>query len=191
MPRREQSSPLRARFARCDAVDGFCSWIGGWDERSPAAEPFTSARLAHRQAQARKPEHLSAGRGQVLGPTGQRMVLGWWAFLESHSTRSDLVVSDPPRRLKGPAGVDAWVNGDLRRVRPAPLLDVTRLRQTGALTRPHSTGLDSYPAVRSHRARTAVAGGGNRAGESPANRFFWRWSVRDSNPRPPTCKPIR
>ena len=42
---------------------------------------------------------------------------------------------------------------DLRRARPAPLLDVTRLRQTGAVTRPHSTGLDSYR----RSARTALA----------------------------------
>jgi hypothetical protein len=55
------------------------------------------------------------------------------------------------------------VNGDLRRERPAPQLDLTRLRQTAAVTRPHSTGLDSHSWVRSHRARTAVAGGGNRS----------------------------
>jgi hypothetical protein len=72
-----------------------------------------------------------------------------------------------------------------------PLLDVTRLRQTDAVTRPHSPGLDSHLRVRSHRAGTAVADGGNRAQRSPANGIFRRWSVRDSNPRPPTCKAIR
>jgi hypothetical protein len=43
---------------------------------------------------------------------------------------------------------------DLRRVRPAPLLDVTRRRQTAAVTRPQSTGLTAIGgplAPRSHR----------------------------------------
>jgi hypothetical protein len=74
----------------------------------------------------------------------------------------------------------------------APIFDVTRLRSTNA---PDSTSLDwardKLSAVRSHRARTAVADRANRAEESPANGVFRRWSVRDSNPRPPTCKPTR
>jgi hypothetical protein len=61
---------------------------------------------------------------------------------------------------------------ELRRVRPAPLLDVTRLRQTGGLTRPHSTGLDSHSRVRSHRARTAVADAETEWRKVPANERF-------------------
>ncbi len=42
--------------------------------------------------------------------------------------------------------------------------------------------------VRSHRARTAVADVDTERRKAPANE---RWSVQDSNPRPPTCKAAR
>jgi hypothetical protein len=107
---------------------------------------------------------------------------------------------------------------DLRRVRPTPLLDVTRLRQTGALPRSHSTRLDSRSAARSRAATRPRRTGRPSArrttrppfegplaprshrccrcwrpsrGKSCKLHLFVRWSVRDSNPRPPTCKPTR
>jgi hypothetical protein len=51
-------------------------------------------------------------------------------------------------------GSDGTRTRDRRRARPAPLLDVTRLWLTSALTRPHSTGVDSKSPVRSHGACT-------------------------------------
>ena len=77
---------------------------------------------------------------------------------------------------------------DRRRDKPAPLPDATRLRSTGALTRPRSTGLDR----RRRHARTALAPllpDMKPIREKPLQiTTSWRWSVRDLNPRPPTCK---